>query len=143
MSDSSYDKSGEQQNLCYQAFGGNVQDQRKKKGLTARDLARFIEKTPSFVGQLESGDRRPSLDTLLKICKFFGKSPDFMLAASETTPKLTMRDSATAIDEEFEKRKENRETVINMLDTFNSTELEYLMEVIKGFKHFTYNNKEK
>ncbi|MCL2619821.1 MAG: helix-turn-helix domain-containing protein [Defluviitaleaceae bacterium] len=132
-----------EQGHCYRAFGGNLQDIRKKKGFTARDFARFIGKTPSYVGQLESGERKPSLETLMEICGFFGKTPDFMLAKPKIGSTLSFREPDKPSDEEAERQKEQREMVLNMLDTFEPTELNHLINIIKSFKEFTYINKEK
>jgi len=139
---SDFDNDNQEQKHSYQAFGGNLQDIRKKKGLTARDFARFIGKTPSYVGQLESGERKPSLETLMEICKFFSKTPDFMLAKPRIKSTLSLEEPGKPFDEEAAKRKEQREMVLNMLDTFKSAELNHLINIIKSFKEFTYISRE-
>jgi len=132
-----------EQKYSYHAFGSNLKALRKKKGLNARDLARFIGKTPSYVGQLESGERKPSIETLMEICKFFDKSPDFMLTKPEINSALSRQGYSKPLNEEAEKQKEHREMVLNMLDTFEPEELDHLDKMLRSFKDFTYTSREK
>ena len=52
-------------------IGKNIKKKRKEMGITARDLARAIDASPSYIGQMEEGDRSPSSMKLTKMCEFF------------------------------------------------------------------------
>lgn len=45
------------------------------KGLTQAELAKKLGMSPSYIGQYESGNRRPKPETLMKIAEALGVSP--------------------------------------------------------------------
>ena len=53
-------------------LGRRINEMRKKKGLTLKDVADRIHVTASFISQLESGKANPSLSTLKGIADLFG-----------------------------------------------------------------------
>ena len=84
---------GKSKNQLAITIGKSVKKKRKEMKITARDLSRAIGKTPSFIGQLESGDRAPSTKTLMNLCEFFGTTPNFFfLSEKDETPGDSPRD---------------------------------------------------
>jgi len=113
-------------------FGENMRAARKQRGFTSEALARFLSISTAYVGLIERGERCPSLETFLKICEFFGESPDTML-----TPRgagLPIRERGNADDS---KKKRKHKMILSMLDTFDATELEHVVTMIKSFKNYT------
>lgn len=55
--------------LDYARIGGRIRQARKMKGWSQERLAKECEISLSFMGHIERGTRRMSLDTFAKICK--------------------------------------------------------------------------
>jgi transcriptional regulator with XRE-family HTH domain len=54
-------------------FGEKLRILRKQRGMTVRELAEALGfTTHGYIGDLESGRRKPSLELALKIADFFG-----------------------------------------------------------------------
>lgn len=56
-----------------------LKELRKEKGVSQKEVAQAIGVTPSAYGNYEQGTREPSLDVLIKICKFFNTTPNYLL----------------------------------------------------------------
>ena len=59
---------------------------REEKGLTQAELGRALGLATSTVGMYEVAKREPPYKTLLKIAKFFKKSPNELLGWKESNP---------------------------------------------------------
>jgi len=69
-----------------QTFGRNVRDTRRAKGLTLEQFAHDLEMSYSYVGQLERGQRNPSLGTVERVALALSCDPLALLSASQTAP---------------------------------------------------------
>jgi transcriptional regulator with XRE-family HTH domain len=56
-------------------MGGKLRELRRSYGMTQESLAEKLDVHPSYVGQLERGEREPSLHTLEKLAHVFNISP--------------------------------------------------------------------
>ena len=65
--------------LDYQALGKRIRSQRKFRNLTQEQLAEKIQRAPSFVGLIERGERRMSVETLYEIAIALESSTDDLL----------------------------------------------------------------
>ncbi len=54
------------------AFANRLKRMRKQVGLTQEELADKVRLSTTFIGLLETGQRRPSIDSLNKIAKALG-----------------------------------------------------------------------
>lgn len=54
-------------NLFFKQIGERIRDIRKKKKLTQEELAWKVNKSVNFIGQIERGTKKPSVQTLKKI----------------------------------------------------------------------------
>lgn len=64
-------------NALMERFGEKLSTLRKQRGLTMRELAKTLGfATHGYIGDLESGRAKPSLELALKIADFFGVSVD-------------------------------------------------------------------
>ncbi len=52
--------------------GPKIRVMRENRGMTARDLCRFTSISPSFLSQIEHGDRGCSPHTASRLAKAFG-----------------------------------------------------------------------
>ena len=66
----------------YAALGQRVRDARHKKGLTQQKLAEQTGVTTAFIGHIERGQRRASLETLLSIGMVLKVTPNELLEDS-------------------------------------------------------------
>ena len=62
-----------------QAFGERLRNLRMDRGLSLQQLAGRIGVTKSTVSFYESGDRMPSYDVLLEICRTLDISAEYLL----------------------------------------------------------------
>ncbi len=68
--------------MDYAALGKRVRTRRKMMGLTQEALAEKLGISCSFVGHIERGSRKMSMETLIKISDIMGVSCDFLLQDS-------------------------------------------------------------
>lgn len=60
-------------------IGKNIQNARLKKSWRQEDLAEKINKTPTYIGMIERGERTPKLDTFVDIINVLEVSADEIL----------------------------------------------------------------
>ncbi len=70
---------------------------REEAGLTQEAFARSLDLSPEFISLLESGKRKPSLDTLSRMAAFFHRDMSYFLNEKEHVFTLLFR--AAALDE--------------------------------------------
>ena len=66
----------------YVAIGKRIRRLRKKQGFTQEKLAEAAEISLSFLGHIERGTRKASVDTLVKLCNALSISPNLLLQDS-------------------------------------------------------------
>jgi len=57
---------------CPDILGERIRHYRKLNNVTQMELADKLGVAPRYIGNLEQGHRKPSLDMLVEICKWFG-----------------------------------------------------------------------
>lgn len=50
-------------------IGSRIKENRQLKNITQEELAELIEITPGFMSLIETGRKKPSLETLIAICR--------------------------------------------------------------------------
>jgi transcriptional regulator with XRE-family HTH domain len=68
--------------INYQAVGAKLKQVRLRKGLTQEKLAELSNISTTYIGVLEGGHKKPSLETLVKICGTLEVSIDYLLSDS-------------------------------------------------------------
>lgn len=56
---------------------------RLSKNVTQKQLAEYLNVTTVTVQRFEYGDRRPSLENIIKLCTYFNVSSDYLLGLSD------------------------------------------------------------
>lgn len=56
-------------NQIAQTFGQRVRYHRKKKGFSQEKLAELCDLHPTYIGQLERGEKNATLETVMSICR--------------------------------------------------------------------------
>lgn len=65
--------------MDYAAIGERVRIRRKELKITQEKLAEMVDVSTSFIGHIERGTRKLSVETLFKVCKALDISADFLL----------------------------------------------------------------
>lgn len=61
-------------------FGRKLHDLRRKRGLTLQELAESLGyKAHGHISELESGKKKPTVDFVLQVARFFGVTTDQLL----------------------------------------------------------------
>jgi len=68
--------------IDYVQLGQRIRRLRHSLNITQDALAMDLGISPSFLGHLERGSRKASLDTLVALCNRLGVSPEYLLADS-------------------------------------------------------------
>jgi transcriptional regulator with XRE-family HTH domain len=68
------------------SLGARLREERDRRGLTLRELARRLEVSPSLVSQIETGKTQPSVRTLYAIVSELGVSLDEVFAPADDEP---------------------------------------------------------
>ena len=66
----------------YVKMGKRMKYKRQTKDLNQEDIARMVQISPSYYGNIERGGRIPSVDTLVAIANALEVGTDFLLADS-------------------------------------------------------------
>ncbi len=71
-------------------FGERVKYYRKKQKLSQEKLSELCELHPTYIGQIERGEKKASLETIMRICRGLQISPESLFEkldyAQEQTP---------------------------------------------------------
>jgi len=123
-------------------FGANMRAARKQRGFTSEALAKFLSISTAYVGLIERGERCPSMETFLKICEFFGETPNTMLTpAGAGLPLREKAGKAAGAGTDDGKKSRKSKMILSMLETFDAAELEHVVNMIKSFKNYTQDTK--
>ena len=71
--------------MDYAALGKRIRDERLMQRLTLEKLAERTDKSINFIGQIERGEGKPSLETLVDIANALGVTVDSLLADNVKT----------------------------------------------------------
>lgn len=84
--------------MNYTALGRRIKAKRKSQRKTQEDVAKAIDISLSFYGNIERGIRIPSLETLVAIANTLSVSMDYLLSESlEPRPGRDKNDMRTVI----------------------------------------------
>jgi len=66
-------------------LGQKIRELRTSHHFSQADLAELIDVSTNYIGQIERGDRKPSIETLVALCNVLNTSMDYILSDSLTT----------------------------------------------------------
>jgi DNA-binding XRE family transcriptional regulator len=72
-------------------FGETIRSIRTERGWTQEDLAEAAKLTATYVGQVERGDKVPSLTVVLKLARGLSVPPGDLLAGFSTSVLKSLR----------------------------------------------------
>lgn len=68
--------------MNYKNLGKRIKEERLKLNLTQEQLSEYADISTSYMGQIERGERKVTLDTLIKITNRLNVSIDYLLSDS-------------------------------------------------------------
>ena len=71
--------------MDFYLLGQKIRDLRTLRHFSQADLAELIDVSTNYIGQIERGDRKPSIETLVSLCNVLDTSMDYILSDSLTT----------------------------------------------------------
>ena len=79
----------------YEKMGKRMKYKRQSKNMNQEDIAKIVRISPSYYGNIERGNRVPSVDTLVAIANALEVGTDFLLADSLTVanPQRTAQET--------------------------------------------------
>jgi transcriptional regulator with XRE-family HTH domain len=66
----------------YEKMGKRIKYKRQSKNMNQEEIAKRVQISPSYYGNIERGNRVPSVDTLVAIANALEVGTDFLLADS-------------------------------------------------------------
>ena len=99
-------------------FSKTIRELRKNLNLTQEQLGELCDRHPVFISQLERGIKKPTLESILKLCKALKVTPgDLMnLAFSSDSDNQTIK-----------------KQIMILLDQQNTKDLKRLLRIIKAY----------
>jgi transcriptional regulator with XRE-family HTH domain len=73
------------------SLGKKIEDLRRKRGITSRELAADVQVTSSLISQIEHGKTSPSLDTLRRIAKALRVPLTYLLLEDDLEPQVVRK----------------------------------------------------
>ena len=103
----------------YDALGIRIKEKRLKAGLSQEKLSELCDLSPSYIGIIERGEGKLSVETLVKIANVLKVSADYLLGDSISLKYVSNLDKA-----------------MGMLRDMDEKEIEYTCDFISGFRDF-------
>ena len=98
-------------------FGQRIRTQRKKLGLSQEQLAELCDLYPTYIGQLERGEKNASLENIMRVCKGLNT------ASAQLFENIHIGEETSVADEIYE-----------ILLQFTDEEQKTLLEMMKNIK---------
>ena len=64
-------------------YGQRIKELRQEKNLTQKQFADMLNTTQSTVGKYEREELQPNIDAIIKICKTFDVTADYLLGLED------------------------------------------------------------
>ncbi|MFO7612430.1 MAG: helix-turn-helix transcriptional regulator [Clostridia bacterium] len=103
----------------YNLLGKRIKEQRRKLDITQEKLSELCNLSPSYIGIIERGEKKVSVETLIKIANVLGVSADYLLGDSIDYSNEYYVDKARAY-----------------LNDMNEKEVKYIYEFISSTRDF-------
>ena len=110
--------------MDYQQLGKNIQFFRKQKGMTQAQLAEVAGYSHTYIGSLENGRSKPSLEAVIRIANLLDVTPDQLLHDSLNCPEVYyMRKIETRLNNlQLHSRHLDCEMIERLMDLIEETQ---------------------
>lgn len=101
--------------MDFYLLGQKIRALRNLHHLSQANLAEQIDVSTNYIGQIERGDRKPSLETLVALCNALNTSMDYLLSDSLSVneDQLSYDILATLDDLTMEEKQYFHQTISN------------------------------
>ena len=79
--------------------GSRIRELRKRAGMTQSELASKLGVSPSAVGMYEQGRREPDNKIIIKLCRIFDVSGDYLIGTSDSDGQQNSVEVSEVFDE--------------------------------------------
>lgn len=73
----------------YIIIGKHIKEIRIARGITQAELAERVERSTTFIAHIESGTKRPGLETLISIATALSSTVDELLLGNQPVDRMT------------------------------------------------------
>lgn len=105
--------------MDYTALGKRIRDERLMQRLTLEKLAERTDKSINFIGQIERGEGKPSLETLVDIANALGVTVDSLLSDN-------LKASDNSIDKE----------VLSLLHNMSDNGKRFILDTVQRYLYY-------
>lgn len=98
--------------MDYVALGRRIKEERLKLNKTQERLAEEVNLSTSYIGQIERGERKLTLDSLISITNCLGVTVDYLLQESISRDQTSYRDIWSNLLSDASPKE--REMVVNL-----------------------------
>ena len=102
--------------MDYYLLGQKIRKLRNLHHMSQAKLAELIDVSTNYIGQIERGDRKPSLETLVALCNALNTNMDYILSDS-----LSLNEDQLTLD------------ILNKLQHLNKDEKRYFYSTLTDF----------
>lgn len=102
--------------MDYYLLGQKIRKLRNLHHMSQANLAELVDVSTNYIGQIERGDRKPSLETLVALCNALNTSMDYILSDS-----IPQNDDQLTLD------------ILNKLQHLNKAEKRFFYSTIIDF----------
>ena len=116
------------------ALGRRIREERERLGLTRADFAEMVEMSDYYIGQMERGERKMSLQALVKIASILHVSMDYLVyGTSRYKSQPTQEDSILSFTNEDIQALD----MIRLIENCSQKELELIKKLIQTVIPYT------
>lgn len=105
--------------MDYILLGKRIRDERLLLRLTLEKLAERTDKSINFIGQIERGEGKPSLETMVDIANALGTTVDSLL-----------QDNVKAVNDSIGKE------VAAIIRTLDDNGKQFILDMVKRYSHY-------
>jgi len=102
--------------MDYYLLGQKIRKLRNLHHMSQANLAELIDVSTNYIGQIERGDRKPSLETLVALCNALNTNMDYILSDS-----LSLNEDQLTLD------------ILNKLQSLTKDEKQFFYNTITDF----------
>lgn len=98
-------------------FGRRIRNLRKQRGLSQEKLSELCELHPTYIGQLERGEKNASLETIMSVCRGLEVTPAVLFE------NIGMNDGRTTAEE-----------IYDLVLEMSGSEQQAVLDIVKSIK---------
>lgn len=83
--------------MAFKHIGRRIREERTKLRLTQEELSEAAEVNNSYIGQIERGEKNPSLETVVSVAKALGVTVDYLLQEEVSVRPNALLDELMAV----------------------------------------------